>query len=521
MDQFLAAKAAKITTIVDELMNLGKEGSMGDYTEPVVYHEGVQISLPNGMSDAVALDVLSAYFANKKAIVTVRKEDYGYRPWDVANATARVLARRFGITTSRDGSSVEVAVGVNEKIYVPWGTIMIPAIKGSITIESMDHGDGMGQVGATTIELPRVFEPAARQLNQEIADELAAYSIYRGKAITADVPARFLDPYVTDRTAIVWSASTKAALEGSVINVIRHTDRARSRGMDLHRPVLWYGEPGNGKTETMNIVAQEALENGWSFVQCNGSLRDVISTLRYARARGRHVVAVEDFERLINSATEQDRTDLLEELDGATSKGSEVLLIATTNFLEDLASHQAARRRFFKEIYFGPLDTQGVERLLRRSLRDSAAIDAGNTISADEVEGITYSEEEHMSLDYAKVTRALDGWGNSYIKKVQEFAKSIALSHPEPHLTTADLLQAIEAYRPDWEAYQASSGREEGLPTLDQAFRAMVRDEAATGTAKLAATVDEIADTAGVLDERTQGTDRTADQIAEQVGVER
>ena len=487
MDQYTTDKNKHFANIVDELKDLGKAGNAGAYTEPVVYVPGVQISIPDSMSDAVAIDTLSQYIADKRSMVTVVKEDYGYRPWDVAAATARVLARVFGITTTRGkANTVEIQCDIDKVMYVPWGTLTIPEIKATLTVDQIDKGDGMGLLGRTMIELPKLHEEAARGINHLIAAELAEHSIYRGKAITADVPARFINPYVTDKDSIVWSRATEAALRGAVINILTHTDRAKERRIDLNRPVLWHGEPGNGKTETMNIVAQIALENGWSFIQCNGTLRDVISTLRFARRQGKHVVAVEDFERLVNDASQQDRTDLLEELDGATSKGSEVLLIATTNFLEDLAVHQAARRRFFKEIYFGPLDTQGVEALLRRSLRDCSAPDAGNTIAHDEIYGdVVYDDVDIRAMDFAKVTRRIDGWGNSYIRKVQEFAQSIALSHEEPHLTTRDLMDAAEAYQPDWDAYKASSGRQV-TQTFEDSFRGLVRDEATVAATKVA-----------------------------------
>lgn len=459
-DQFMQDKAEHFSKIVDNLAAVGKGGQAGDYADPVVRKPGVQITLPETMSDATAIEVLTQWVADKKNLTRVVKDDYGYRPWDVAAATAHVLAEVFGITTGVGSTqTVEIQVDVDKVAYVPWGTLRIPAIRGELTISATDRGDGMGMTGMTIIELPKMFEDHARGLNMLIAKRLDEHSIYRGKAITADQEPRFINPYVTDRSAIVWSKSTEAALRGSVLNVLEQTERARARGIDLNRPVLWHGEPGNGKTETMNIVAQVALENGWSFIQCNGTLREVISTLRYARKRSRHVVAVEDFERLINDATQQDRTDLLEELDGSTSKGSEVLLIATTNFLADLDSHQAARRRFFKEIYFGPLDTVGVEKLLRRTLGGYTASDVGESIHPDEVVASGYPDEYYTTMNYAVVTRALDGWGNSYIRKVQEFAQSIALSHEHPHLTTADMLDAVEAYRPDWESYLASSGR--------------------------------------------------------------
>lgn len=479
MDEFTTAKTAHFATIVDDLMKMGKAGNAGDYSEPVIHTPGVQIAIPQGMSDSVAIDTLTQWVADKRTMTTVVKNDYGYRPWDVAAAVSRVLAREFGITTQRGrGSTIEIQCDVDKVMYVPWGEVTIPQIKATMTIDSTVLMDGEYLTGQTKIELPRLYEDAARGLHQLIAKELSQHSIYRGKAVTSDEMPRFLNPYVTDRNSIVWSASTRAALMGSSINIIRHTDRAHERAIDLNRPVLWYGEPGNGKTETMNIVAQEALENGWSFIQCNGRLRDLVATLRYARKQGRHVVAVEDFERLVNEASAQERTDLLEELDGATSKGSEVLLIATTNFLDDLNVHQAARRRFFKEIHFGPLDTKGVERLLRLTLGASAAEDAGETIQEEVLAETEYEPEDYTSMNYAKVTRALDGWGNSYIRKVEEFAQSIALSHDTPHLTTADLLDAVEAYRPDWLAYLNSQGRAEER-TFESEFRKVVHEEAA------------------------------------------
>jgi len=480
MDQYTTDKQAHATNIVDELKTLGREGNAGAYSEPVVYVPGVQISIPQSMSDATAIDTLSQYIADKRSMVTVAKQDYGYRPWDVAAAVARVLAKTFGITTTRGkANTIEIQCDIDKVMYVPWGTITIPEIKATLTVDAMDMRDGMGLLGVTSIELPKLNEEAARGINRLVAAELAEHSIYRGKAITADVPARFINPYVTDKTSIVWSRSTEAALRGSVINILTHTDRARERKIDLNRPVLWHGEPGNGKTETMNIVAQIALEHGWSFIQCNGTLRDVISTLRFARRQGKHVVAVEDFERLVNDASQQDRTDLLEELDGATSKGSEVLLIATTNFLEDLNNHQAARRRFFKEIYFGPLDAPGIERMLRRSLAGSVAEDAGNTVASTEAYGdVSFDDVDIWKMDYEKVTRALDGWGNSYIRKVQEFAQSIALDHEEPHLCTRDLLDAIEAYRPDWESYLSSQGRADEK-SFETELRKVVSEETA------------------------------------------
>jgi hypothetical protein len=398
-------------------------------------HAETYIAIPETSSKAKAAELLTKAAAEEKQREPYSKT-FNYRPWDIALSVQRVMKAYYGHAPfAVEGQTVQIEVPIShtESEKVPWGTFEMPEIKALITLDST-YDRKYGTVGQLSVSSPRMYHPVVEGWFRAIEEDLKVNSIYKNKAITsADMPT-FLNPYVTKRDEIVWSKPVDASLRGALINVIRHTERARERGVKLHRSVLFYGEPGNGKSETINIVAQHCMENGWTYVMATTTLREALQTARlFAPA----VIAAEDFERLIRSATDEERNELLEELDGTTSKGQEIMLVTTTNFIEDL--EKAARRRMFKEIEFGPLDFEGIVRFLNLKLKGQA----------------------HEDLDYGYVAGLLDGWGNSYVAKVIDFATSLALSHEVPLITTADMIDAVDAQRPDWEGYQLAKSRRE------------------------------------------------------------
>ena len=438
-------------------------------TSGIRNHTETYIAKPEPMSNAQLAEIATkAAFEEKQVEPYIHTFDY--RPWDVALAAHRVWKQTYSHTPSAKRgrtAQIEVPTGPTTSITVPFGTFDVVELRGEMTFDQTGSTQ-YGQVGQIIFQIPKKLHPVAQGICKLIADDLKVNSIYKNKAITSEAMPKFLNPYVTHADKIVWSRPVDAALRGSLINVIKYTDRARERGQQIHRSALFYGEPGNGKTESMNIVAQTCMENGWSFVLCTTNLTEAMQT---ARLLAPAVVAIEDIERLVAEASPEERSALLEELDGTTSKGKDIMLVATTNYISDL--EKAFRRRMFKEIEFGAFDVSGAERFLRIKLDGQCAPDAGNTTLGDDPQAEVYTDEERSSLDYAQVARAMDGWGNSYISKVTDFAAGLALEHETPELTTADLLDAVEAQRSDWEGYKASQAR----PTpnrFDTAFKELV-----------------------------------------------
>lgn len=402
------------------------------------------------------LAVLATKAADEERQVEPFVKVYNYRTWDVALAFSRVCERVYGhppFAVKDESYTVEIPTSPTQTVTIHYGTLDIPELKGTIT-HDQTRDRYYGSIGQVIIRVPKKLQNAARGLCKLVEDDLKANSIYKGKAITSDQMPKFLDPYVTNKNQIVWSRSVDSAMRGSVLNVIKHTARAKERGQNIHRSVLFFGEPGNGKSESINIVAQTCVENGWTYVLTTTTLSEALQT---ARLLAPAVISAEDFERLVNQATEEERSAVLEELDGTSSKGQDIMLVTTTNFVTDL--EKAVRRRMFKEIEFGPFDPPGTEKFLRLKLDGQTAKDTGNSLEDVLTLPTEYPADHYNTMDYPVVALSMDGWGNSYISKVIDFAAGLALEHDSPELTTADLLDAVEAQKPDWEGYLSSLAR--------------------------------------------------------------
>lgn len=386
---------------------------------------------------------------------------FKYRPWDVALAFMNVCKATFGVApVAHPGDSVqqEIATGLHTSVTIPYGCAQLLPLADAHVDYTRARDPRLGIVGVLGITTQKRLHPAARGLCLAVEEYLKDHSIYKGKAITSDSEPRFMDPWrATNAENIIWTRETDAALRGSLLNLIQFPGRAYDRGLPIHRTVLFEGEPGNGKSETINIVAQMAVANGFTSITVTTDLKDALTQ---ARMYAPSVIFFEDLEQLVNDATAEEMSALLEELDGASTKGHDIMLVATTNFIEDL--RKTVRRRMAKVITFGPFDAEASARYLRVVLKGQAEPD----------------------FDYEEVAAGMDGWGNSYIAKAVEFAKGLALSHESPMLRTVDLLDAIKVIDPEWQAYNLAKARPEP-PRFDTAFKEVMVEAVTSGAVRV------------------------------------
>lgn len=155
----------------------------------------------------------------------------------------------------------------------------------------------------------------------------------------------------------------------TLAQMIREAGALTAQGIPVPRTLLLYGPPGTGKTQIARTMANQA---GVNFIarstadlkgQYLGHAAGRISqTFETARASSPSILFIDEIDALASSRGENNDqlqaeavTQLLQELDGVTSKSGYVLVVAATNLLNQLDS--AILSRFSQKLEI-PLPTQ-------------------------------------------------------------------------------------------------------------------------------------------------------------------
>ena len=164
-------------------MSTDKKPTIADVV--TVKREGKHLILPENLSFDRAIDVL------------VRQRDYENETVDISTtfsclpqeggvALVRVLEREFGFAQTKkeifgNASQIEVKVGVNETVSVPWGRFTVPGVDGWIGTDATQTQEGR-IVFAMTAQVKRLHEKIVQDIIAKVRDEIRANSIYKGKA---------------------------------------------------------------------------------------------------------------------------------------------------------------------------------------------------------------------------------------------------------------------------------------------------------------------------------------------------
>ena len=296
-----------------------------------IIKEGTRYVLPAVTTLAEDAEFIEQYIeSQEKPTDFVRS--FRYRPWDGANAFQSALMKTWG--TAGIGRSVmsffggsrpsmiTIDVGVNERIQVPWGQIEFPPLKAMITLDSISDRE-LGLLFAMTVTAPKKYAGQIEGLFMIIEEELRTHSIYKGKAFTGAEEPTFIDPYSVDKRKVVYSEEVLAQLDASLWSLMRHTEATRKLGLPLKRAVLLAGPYGTGKSLAAMLTAQEAVENGWTFLQCRPGRDSLDRTLQTARLYQPAVVFYEDVDTLAMQGNPDEISKLLDMFDGIQIKGTE------------------------------------------------------------------------------------------------------------------------------------------------------------------------------------------------------
>lgn len=423
--------------------------------------KGNEFVIPENMKDlGEAAKFLYEKFSDEGRSMSFSKT-FDYRPWDGALATQRAIKATFGMVRQvsddeHTAQMITIPSGVGETEEVPWGTLVIPGFDG-VEFElggTMHREKGMlFKIDATG---PKKFRHQIEGLFKLIQHELNTNSLYRGKAFDGQQMPEFIDLSGVDESKVIYSDDVMRQLNANVWALINHKDKLKGLGVPLKRAVLFEGPYGTGKTLGAYLTAQKAIENGWTFIYCRPGRDDMTECMNTAKLYQPSVVFMEDVDVVADSDGESSHVArLLDIFDGIQAKGTELLVVLTTNHVEKIHKGMVRPGRLDAIISIGALDRNGIERMAKSVLPSELLTD---------------------QINWDAVGEAMVGFLPAFVKEALDrtIRYSLVRSGEVVALTTDDFVDAANGLRPQLDIMDGASD-EKGSNQLDSALSEVMR----------------------------------------------
>lgn len=424
-----------------ELFALLAELGGGITSDSDVVHQGTRLILPTSMTTKQAIKLLERH-RDQEQEVTEFNRVFKYRPWDGAAALQVTLKRLFG--TAGLPTSVEtffgtqrpelrtINTGPHTTAEVPWGRIDFPVFGPNASLHSgSSRSSELGLLYQLTVCAPQKYGPQIQGLFVALQEELERNSIYRGQAFDGKPEPGFIDLNVIDPRQAIYAPEVEAALVGNVWSLIEHTQTMRDLGVPLKRAVLLEGPYGSGKTLTAFVTAIKAAKakEKWTFIYCRPGRDDLTQVMATARLYQPSIVFYEDVDTIASTGEDDPLTKLMDLFDGIQAKGTEILVLLTTNHIERIHKAMARPGRLDAVVRIGALDSGGVQRMIEVTVKPTLIPD----------------------LDYTTIATAMDGFMPAFVKEAIDRTTRYAVARTggQPdRLTTEDFVNAAEGLRP-------------------------------------------------------------------------
>jgi hypothetical protein len=390
-----------------------------------------------------------------------------YRPYDGAYAFMQVMRNLTGTTGfgvarmtffgPQPPEFVSIKLdAAGHTAQVPWGLVNFPAYEATF-----DVGYGENENGycfSLTVNAPRKWRKEIEAIFTMIEDYLKSNSIYKGKAINGHgMEPEFIDLTGVDPEQVVYSQDVMDDLLAHVWSPIRYSSNMRRQGLPLKRAVLFAGPFGTGKTLGVMLTAKEAVEQGWTFIMCRTGKDDPAVVMKTAELYAPAVVAIEDLDVHAGTSTKVEISRLLEMLDGAVTKGKEIIGLFTTNHIEEIQKGALRPGRIDAVIQITKLDEPAFRRLIV------------NTLSNDFLAS---------DIDWGRVAKAFEGFLPAFVVEAARRSQRYIMAHNDgvPGIVSTEALErAAATLRPQLDMME---GAKEGIRTnlLEDGLRGIVEN---------------------------------------------
>lgn len=346
----------------------------------VVHHDGA-LALPKGMTLPQAIEVLTREWKHSEEIIDLHSEITGFVP-DAAYAMFQTMRDIYGwahnVATpgfwgDEPPDTITVQAGLHRSVQVPWGRFKVPGIGDGYLWTDTTETEGRAYLQING-RMRRKYEKEFDRIVQGTKTYLLEHSLYRGEAFrirlrdanggTLPLPApKFLDINRSLKDELVFPKPVENSIHVSVFTPIRYREKARQAGVPKKRGVLLYGTYGTGKSMTSSVVADIATASGWTFIMCERA-SELVDVLRMARDYSPCVVFCEDVDKVLSGERTVSMDELLNVVDGVETKNAEILVIFTTNTVEEINKAALRAGRLDAVIEVLPPDAEAVRRLI-------------------------------------------------------------------------------------------------------------------------------------------------------------
>lgn len=344
-----------------------------------IVHHGQALLIPETMTLHDAVDALKRQIEFEEQIITFSERVDSY-PIEALLAFKWAMTEFFGTCTmkpiktpmgDKPPQEFTAEVGLNKLANLSWGAYVLPCDpdnQGLIT--SVDMSPDGRMVFAIQGKFRRKWLATVNEVMRLTRERIKSHSIYRGQALRIEGgDPKFID--VTKITAkdLIYTKTLTDIIEANVFAPIRQSQACRDAKIPLKRGVLAAGPYGTGKSLLAYATAHEAVANGWTFfyIQNADSLPGMI---RLAQQYQPAVIFAEDIDQQLSGDRDDEMNQILNTLDGIDTKNQELLVIFTTNHLENINPAMLRPGRLDVILNIQPPDAEACERLVRRYAGD-------------------------------------------------------------------------------------------------------------------------------------------------------
>jgi transitional endoplasmic reticulum ATPase len=367
-----------------------------------VIQHGEQIVIPESISLRDAATAIARQADYDEEFIRPSIKINGFLP-EAAWMTHETLREKYGFIMSnkdpmgRGIQSVNIPTGIGTSVQLPWGEFVCPGFPdGKLTFGSAYDQVAQQLVFVLGGFIQRKYEKRLIEVADLVRKNLRERGYLKGKAwgirfhdATGEAVAmpepRFIDTSSVEN--LVFSEDCRERIDVNIFAFIEMTEKMRVAKIPMKRGVLLHGDYGTGKTMIMRKTAQMAVNNGWTFISCDDP-RELADVIKLARNYQPCVVSMEDMDRVTSGDRSIELDNILNTIDGIEAKGTEIMVVATTNFLDHINKATLRPGRLDAMIHVAPPDAIAAIGLLRQygaamidpeaDLTDTGRLLAGN-----------------------------------------------------------------------------------------------------------------------------------------------